>query len=98
MPAYDVSAQAENDLDQIAAYTKETWGAEQTDLYLTKLETGFELLANNPLIGRKCDFLTRGLHRFELGKHVIYYFPSADGVLIVRVLHQQMLPERSRFE
>ena len=51
----NVSVEAEEDIDLIAAYTTRTWGWRQTNRYLAKLEDGFELLAQNPLIGRSCD-------------------------------------------
>ncbi len=87
-----ISVEAEADLDRIAAYTTDTWGWRQTDLYLATLEDGFDLLARNPSLGRPCDSIRPDLKRFEIGKHVVFYLVEADGVLVVRVLHQQMLP------
>ncbi len=98
MPVVRVSTQAEADIDSIAEYTKDTWGEIQADSYLMKLEDGFELLARNPLIGRSCDQIRRGLRRYEIENHVAFYVPLRNGVLIVRVLHQRMLPVKSRFE
>ncbi len=92
MPQFQLSAEAEVDIDQIAAYTTSTWGWRQTDQYLAKLEDGFDLLARNPSIGRSCNSLRAGLRRFEIGSHVVFYLPEADCVLVVRVLHQRMLP------
>ncbi len=34
----------------------------------------------------------------EHDKHVIFYRGNADGILILRILHQSMLPERQFFE
>jgi toxin ParE1/3/4 len=87
-----VSAEAESDIDQIAAYTTATWGWRQTDKYLAKLEECFELLAGNPSVGRTCDSIRIGLRRFEIGSHVVFYFPDKVEILIVRVLHDRMLP------
>jgi len=78
--------------------TTRTWGWRQTDQYLAKLEDGFDLLAQSPLIGRSCDWIRPGLRRFEIGKHVVFYIPDSGEVRIVRVLHQQMVPARSHFE
>ena len=97
MPHFEVSVEAEQDIDLIAAYTTSTWGWRQTDQYLAKLEDGFELLAQNPFIGRVCDSIRPGLHRFEIGKHVVFYLQEPGGVLIVRVLHQQMVPVKQHF-
>jgi toxin ParE1/3/4 len=89
-----ISGEAETDIDRIADYTTSTWGWRQTNQYLAKLEDGFDLLAQNPSIGRTCDSIRAGLRRFEIGRHVVFYLPESDGVLVVRVLHQQMLPNK----
>src|ERR1039457_5760557 len=94
----DVSGEAEEDIDQITAYTTRTWGWRQTNRYLAKLEDGFELLAQNPSIGRSCDSIRPRLRRFVIGKHVAFYFVEPDEILIVRILHQQMIPAKSHFE
>jgi toxin ParE1/3/4 len=92
-----ISAEAESDIDLIAAYTTGTWGWRQTDQYLAQLEDGFNLLVRNPSIGRSCDSIRPGLHRFEIGKHVVFYIPEPDGVEVVRVLHQRMVPAKPQF-
>ena len=93
-----ISVHAEADIDSIIEYSKVEWGSRQTDKYLSKLENEFELLARNPLIGRSCDSILPSLRRLEVGKHVVFYLSRTDGILIVRVLHQRMLPGESRFE
>ncbi|MDR3727844.1 MAG: type II toxin-antitoxin system RelE/ParE family toxin [Terracidiphilus sp.] len=93
-----ISREAEADIDQIAAYTTDTWGWVQSDRYLGQLEDSFQLLANNPSMGRSCDAIREGLHRFEIGKHVVFYRTEPDGILIARVLHQQMVPAKAQFE
>jgi toxin ParE1/3/4 len=94
VPLVRISTEAENDIDQIASYTISNWGTAQADRYLNKLEDGISALGNNPLIGRPCDSLQRGLRRLEIEKHVVFYLPEPDGVLIVRVLHCTMLPTK----
>jgi len=34
----------------------------------------------------------------ESGKHVIFYRRESAGILVVRVLHQRMLPERQAMD
>jgi len=92
VPQVRISAEAENDVDQIMIYTTARWGWRQTDKYIARLEDGFELLAGRPSIGRTCGSIRPGLRRFEIGNHVVFYLADSDGVLIVRVLHEQMLP------
>jgi toxin ParE1/3/4 len=98
MGSVQISVRAEADIDSIVKYTKEKWGSRQTNEYLSKLEDGFALLVQNPLIGRPCDSVRSGLRRFEVGKHVLFYVPTTGGILIARVLHQRMLPAKPRFE
>jgi toxin ParE1/3/4 len=98
VPAYSVARRAESDLKAIVRFTLKTWGIAQTERYLEDLEKCFQLLADNAEIGHKCDSILPGLRRFEHQKHIIFYLPQEDGVLIVRVLHEQMIPFKSRFE
>jgi toxin ParE1/3/4 len=92
MPHMRISVEAESDIERIAAYSTVTWGWRRSDKYLAKLEDCFDLLSGNPAIGRPCASIQEGLRRFEISKHVVFYLPEADGILIVRVLHEQMLP------
>ncbi len=94
MPTVRISLEAENDLDCILAHTVKEWGTHQADRYFGVLEAAFELLAANPLMGGGCDKLHPGLHRFEVESHVVFYLPEPDGVFIVRVLLEHMLPTR----
>ncbi|MGB6745967.1 MAG: type II toxin-antitoxin system RelE/ParE family toxin [Terracidiphilus sp.] len=87
-----ISAEAERDIDQIAAYTTAEWGWRRADQYLAKFEEGFDLLAKNPSIGRPCESIRNGLRRFEISRHVVFYLIRTDGILVVRVLHQRMMP------
>jgi toxin ParE1/3/4 len=80
------------DLVTIAEYTLDTWGHDQVDRYLTSLEECFLQLANSPGMGRKCDKLRPGYSRLEHAKHVIFYRLEPGGIIIIRILHQRMLP------
>jgi len=52
------------------------------------------MLARNPPLGRPCEDIRPGLRRFEHGKQVLFYHQEPRGILISRILHQRMLPER----
>lgn len=92
MARIEISAEAEQDIARIAIHTMETWGWRQTHRYLAQLEDGIELIAGNSAIGRSCESIRAGLRRFEVGQHVVFYMIQRDGILVVRVLHQNMLP------
>ena len=98
MSTYSVARLAESDLKSILRYTMETWGSAQTRRYSQGLRGCFQLLADNPSLGRKCDFIHPGLRRFERGKHVVFYIAIPGGILVVRVLHQQMIPDKAHFD
>jgi toxin ParE1/3/4 len=94
LPQVRISAEAEIDIDGIVVYTINEWGWRQANRYLAKLEEAFDLLARNPSLGRACDSVRAGLRRFEIGRHVVFYLSQQDGVLIARVLHDRMLPDK----
>lgn len=52
------------------------------------------MLADNPTSGRRCEEIRPGLRRHEHGKHVVFYRLEPAGILISRILHQRMMPER----
>jgi plasmid stabilization system protein ParE len=39
-----------------------------------------------------------GLYRFEKEKHVLFYRLLADGILVSRILPQEMMPDRELFD
>ena len=94
MAAFRFSRRAADDLRSIADYTLRTWGKDQADRYLGKLEVCCQMLADNPALGRLCDDIRPGLHRLEHGRHVVFYRRERTGILVSRILHQRMLPDR----
>jgi toxin ParE1/3/4 len=78
----------------IGDYTLRKWGKEQAARYIDELEDCCQMLADNPASGRPCDDVRPGLRRHEHGRHVVFYRQKRGGILISRILHQRMLPER----
>lgn len=91
------SRSAKADLISIAVYTRQTWGVAQAERYLDDLEECSHLLAGNPSLGRPCEWIRPGLRRFERHKHLLFYRQQEDGILVVRILHQSMMPNRQPF-
>jgi toxin ParE1/3/4 len=56
------------------------------------------MLADNHGLGRGCDEIRSGLRRIESGRHVVFYREQAGGILVSRILHQRMLPERQAMD
>jgi toxin ParE1/3/4 len=94
MPALRFSRRAEGDLLSIGAYTLSAWGEVQAARYLGDLEVCCQRLADNPALGRLCEHVRPGLRRLERGKHVVFYRQERGGIVISRILHQRMLPDR----
>jgi toxin ParE1/3/4 len=92
--AFRFSRRAEADLLNIGKYTLRTWGKAQTVRYLRDLEDFCQTLADNPALGRACDDIRPGLRRLEHGKHVVFYRGERTGILVSRILHQSMLPDK----
>jgi toxin ParE1/3/4 len=95
---FRLSRRAEADLASIVMYTLRTWGEAQTILYLDRLEACCHQLADKPLSGRSCEHIRPGLYRREIGKHVIFFRRGAAGILVSRILHSGMLPEKHAFD
>jgi toxin ParE1/3/4 len=93
MASYRFSKLARLDLIEIGDYTLDHWGADQALRYLDSLERCFDLIAANAEIGRTCDRVRKGYRRIEHEKHVVFYRNDHAGILIVRILHQRVLPE-----
>lgn len=94
MANFRFSRRAEADLLSIGEYTLREWDKSQAARYLGELEACCQMLADNPFLGRACDYVRPGLRRHEHGKHVLFYRREKGGILISRILHQRMLPER----
>jgi toxin ParE1/3/4 len=93
-----LSRSAKADLLSIGAYTLRNWGPAQALRYLNALEGCVKLLAGNPMLGRPCNWIRPGLYRFEKENHVLFYRLLGDGILVSRILHQEMMPDRELFD
>ena len=79
-----LSTHAERDLVDIYLWTHGAFGERQADKYLQELERVFELIAENPRMGRLHDTRTR---KVVHGRHVIFYRLVGEVVVIGRILH-----------
>jgi toxin ParE1/3/4 len=94
---FRLSRLAEADLLNIGIYTLHTWGEAQTIRYIDELEDCCQRLADSPTSGRPCDHIRPGLYRREVRKHVIFFRREPAGILVSRILHERMLPEKHAF-
>ncbi|SJM94021.1 type II toxin-antitoxin system RelE/ParE family toxin [Crenothrix polyspora] len=78
--------EAENDLDEIWWYIAQD-SPNNADIFLDRIQKSCESLANYPHMGISRDELKSNLRSHPVGNYLIFYFPIADGIDIVRVLH-----------
>ena len=83
---YRLSALAEQDLEEIWSYVAEAASIATADRLIDVLIDRFELLAEQPRMGRLRPEFGTGVRSFTVENHVIYYRHDRD-VLIARVLH-----------
>ena len=82
-----LTPEAKSDITDILNYTIETWGLEQAEMYADKLYKGFQLLLENPLLGRQRDDIIPGYRIWRIEKHLAIYRPAQRQVSVIRVLH-----------
>jgi len=87
---YRLTPRATQDLDDIAAYTQEKWGAAQMATYLRALDIRFAWLAENPEFGRRRDDVGKGYRSFPEGQHLVFYLIVEEEVVIIGVPHKAM--------
>jgi toxin ParE1/3/4 len=98
MARFRFSRRVEADLYDTGLYTFRIWGEAQTGRYIGELEDCCQQLADHPGLGRACAEVRPGLRRMEQGQHVVFYREEVGGILISRILHQRMLPDRQAID
>ncbi len=85
--SYDLTEQAEQDLEDIFDYTVSEFGVDQAIRYVSEFEGVFENLAANTELGRERNEVRKGLRSFAKNSHVIFYRILKKRVRILRILH-----------
>ncbi len=86
---FSLSEEAKEDLLEIVVYTVDAFGEHQSLKYKQGIYDTCQKLADNPYIGRTVEIL-EGLRQFRYKSHIIFYKPSGDNILIVRLLGGRM--------
>jgi toxin ParE1/3/4 len=84
---YRLSRFALSHIDEIVAYTDETFGANQTAAHIAGMESSFDLLVRFPGIGAAAFEVKQGLRRYRYQSHYIFYTEQGDYIGIEAVLH-----------
>lgn len=92
MAAVRVQQAASHRLDEIYRYTRDRWGTEQADRYISGLFEAFTQIETHRILSRPvpAEFGVVGFF-FRYGHHVIYWRRLDNGdVGIVTILHERM--------
>jgi toxin ParE1/3/4 len=92
MGRYRLTKDADADLLTMFLYGFETFGVARADAFRMDMVRCFELLADNPRLGRSADEFAPGARRHEHARHVIFYDEQPDGVLITSIIHERSMP------
>ena len=84
---YRVSANAQEDLDQIFAYWAKRVSVETADRLLDRITDRFWLLGEYPHAGKLSDDIDKGVRSFPAGKYIIYYRTTRRSIDILHVFH-----------
>ena len=86
MAKHFITREAEEDIDEILAnIASDSFDASLA--FYDRLIDLFEMLAENPRIGRDRPELNEGLRSFPVGNYLIFYRVWAGEVAIARVIH-----------
>lgn len=91
---YQLTDDAARDVEEILVYSVNSFGVVQTEYYFEALKECIELLADNPNIGHSAEDILPEYLRFPYESHVIFYKKISESILVVRILHERMDPER----
>ena len=74
------------DLVEIWSYIAED-SVTNADVFASRIDKTFRLLARRPGIGRARPDLYQNLRSFVISKYVVFYLPLENGIDVIRVLH-----------
>ena len=92
MSQFKLTPDAKASLMQIAQYTERTWGKKQRNTYLKILDDAFHTLAETPSLGKIRPEIYHAIRSLHVGKHVVFYIPKENHIVIVHILHERMEP------
>jgi plasmid stabilization system protein ParE len=92
MPSYELTPEAEADLEEIAEYTLREWGAEQQIHYGGLLEAGFRRIASDAATSRQFSEYYPQVRVTRCQHHYVFYLQGEETPVphIIAVLHERM--------
>ena len=91
MAEYKLTNKAVEDLSKIWDYTFEVWSEKQADKYYDELISDCQEIAENPLLGKNYEGISKQLFGIKANRHIIFYRTlNENHVEITRILHERM--------
>jgi len=91
MRPYELTKDAEADLEGIARYTIEEWGEAQAENYFGKISQCFKKIANERVASRTFSEKFPDAQVVRCEHHYIFYIhPAGEKPIIFAVLHERM--------
>jgi toxin ParE1/3/4 len=87
---YALTPLARLDMREIWTYTVRQWGRRVADGYIRDLSAAIETIARDPYLGVAAEWIGDDCRKHIFRSHVIFYAPTEEGVVVARILHQQM--------
>ena len=90
--SYRLTVRAQRHLQEIFEFSVERFGERQALRYKSSIVACFEMLADNPRLGRLSPTIRPGMRRHEHESNVVLYREDADvGIIIGAILHKRQL-------
>lgn len=91
MPRYELTDDADSDLEKIIRYTLDQWGEKRAEQYADKLHRCFEKIARKEVVSRPFSSKHANARVFRSEHHYIFYIhPEGKPPRIFAVLHERM--------
>ena len=90
---YQLTEDADRDVEEILAYSVKSFGVAQTEHYFGALKECIQLLADNPNMGHSAEDILPEYLRFPHKSHIIFYKNLSSSILVVRILYERMDPK-----
>jgi len=84
---YELSIEADKDLEDIFDYTHDEFGSAQAVKYVSSFEDLFKMICRNPLVGRNRNEIREELRSISKESHVVFYRLLDHRIRVVRILH-----------
>ena len=84
---YKLTPTAISQLKEIANHTELEWGVAQRNKYMRELYDCFQLLAQNPYIGKDRSEIKPRYRSIALGSHVVFYIVADLHIEIIGIPH-----------